>query len=148
VGKGAAKNTQDAFSRYLKRGAPAFVEHAKLSADEVIARIAEAGGLAVLAHPACSDPGLKRVPALVARLADYGLAGLEAFYPTHSQKVSRFLVALAARHDLLLSGGTDYHGDTHSVTPLGGNGKTLRIPHELLQEIKQRLAVNGTSAPA
>ena len=138
--KGRAKNTQDAFSRYLKRGGPAFVEHVKPQADEVINRIAEANGLAILAHPACSDPGLEKIPALVAQLKDYGLAGLEAIYPTHSQKVARFLKALAAQHGLLLSGGTDYHGDTHSVTPLGGNAKTIRIPLQLLHDIKQRLA--------
>lgn len=143
VRKGRAKNSQDAFARYLKRGCPAFVEHVKPPADEVISRLTEANGLAVLAHPACSDPGLEKIPALVARLKDYGLAGLEAFYPTHSQKTCRLLQALAAKHGLLLSGGTDYHGDTHSVTPLGGNTKTIRVPLKLLHDIKQRLAANA-----
>ena len=141
--KGRAKNTQDAFSRYLKRGGPAFVEHVKPQADEVINRITEANGLAILAHPACSDPGLEKIPALVAQLKDYGLAGLEAIYPTHSKKVYRFLQTLAARHGLLLSGGTDYHGDAHSVTPLGGNTKTIRVPFQLLDDIKQRLATSA-----
>ncbi|MFA6499463.1 MAG: PHP domain-containing protein [Desulfurivibrionaceae bacterium] len=140
--KGRAKNTQDAFARYLKRGGPAFVEHVKPQADEVISIIAEANGLAVLAHPACSDPSLEKIPALVAQMKEYGLAGIEAFYPTHSQKVCRLLQALAAQHDLLLSGGTDYHGDKHSVTPLGGNAKTLRVPLQLLHDIKQRLELN------
>ena len=138
--KGRAKNTQDAFSRYLKRGGPAFVEHVKPQAEEVISRITEANGLAILAHPACSDPGLEKIPAFVAQLKDYGLAGLEAIYPTHSQKVCRLLKTLAAQHGLLLSGGTDYHGDAHSVTPLGGNTKTIRVPFQLLDDIKQRLA--------
>ena len=145
VKKGRAKNTQDAFARYLKRGCPAFVEHVKPQADEVISRLTEANGLPVLAHPACSDPGLEKIPALVARLKDYGLAGLEAFYPTHSQKICRLLQALAAKHGLLLSGGTDYHGDAHSVTPLGGNSKTIRVPLKLLHDIKQRLAANAVA---
>lgn len=145
VRKGRAKNTQDAFARYLKRGCPAFVEHVKPQADEVISRLTEANGLPVLAHPACSDPGLEKIPALVARLKDYGLAGLEAFYPTHSQKICRLLQALAAKHGLLLSGGTDYHGDAHSVTPLGGNTKTIRVPLKLLHDIKQRLAANAVA---
>ena len=143
--KGITKNSQEAFSRYLKRGGPAFVEHIKPQADEVIKQITGANGLAVLAHPACSDPGLEKITNLVARLKDYGLAGLEAFYPTHSQKVCRFLQTLAAQHDLLLSGGTDYHGDKHSVTPLGGNSKTIRIPLCLLENIKQRLAAAKTT---
>ena len=145
VRKGRAKNTQDAFARYLKRGCPAFVEHVKPRADEVISRVTEAKGLAVLAHPACSDPGLEKIPTLVTQLKDYGLAGLEAFYPTHSQKICRLLQALAAKHGLLLSGGTDYHGDTHSVTPLGGNTKTIRVPIKLLHDIKQRLATSAVA---
>ncbi|MFH1020453.1 MAG: PHP domain-containing protein [Pseudomonadota bacterium] len=140
VQKGRANNFQDAFSRYLKRGGPAFVEHAKPPAEEVIGIIAEADGLAVLAHPACSDPGLEKIPALVSQLKDFGLAGIETLYPTHSKKVCRFLQTLAAQHGLLISGGTDYHGDTHSVTPLGGNAKTIRVPLQLLHDIKQRLA--------
>ncbi len=144
--KGRAKNTQDAFSRYLKRGCPAFVEHAKPQADEVIRKITGANGLAVLAHPIYSDPTLEKIPALVAQLKDYGLAGLEAIYPTHSKKACRFLHALATRHDLLISGGTDYHGDKRSITPLGGNAKTIRVPLRILQEIKHRLAINAVQA--
>jgi len=141
--KGRAKNTQDAFSRYLKRGCPAFVEHAKPQADEVISQITGANGLAVFAHPVYSDPTLARIPALVAQLKSYGLAGLEAIYPTHSKKACRFLHALATQHGLLLSGGTDYHGDKRSITPLGGNAKTIRVPLQILGEIKQRLAANA-----
>ena len=147
VQKGRAKKIQDAFSLYLKRGAPAFVEHVKPQAAEVISCITEAGGLAVLAHPACSDPGLERIPSLVAQLKDYGLAGIETFYPTHSKKVCRFLQQLAAKHSLLLSGGTDYHGDSHSTTPLGGNAKTMRVPLQLLHDIKQRLASAAVTPP-
>ncbi|HIJ90067.1 MAG: PHP domain-containing protein [Desulfobulbaceae bacterium] len=143
--KGVSQNPQDAFSRYLKRGGPAFVEHAKPQADEAISRINEANGLAVLAHPIYSDPSLEKIPALVAQLKDYGLAGLETFYPTHSKKVCRYLQALAAEHGLLLSGGTDYHGDKHSAPPLGGNAKTIRIPLQLLHDIKTRLASNGVT---
>jgi hypothetical protein len=137
--KGLAKNTQEAFSRFLKHGAPAFVEHVKPRADEVIHRIRKANGLAVLAHPVCSDPTLEKTPALVAQLKDYGLSGLEVFYPAHSKKVYHFLQALAAQHGLLLSGGTDYHGDSHSTTPLGGNTKTIRIPLQILHDLKQGL---------
>jgi hypothetical protein len=101
----------------------------------------------VLAHPIYSDPSLEKIPALVAQLKNYGLSGLEAIYPTHSQKTSRFLRTLAAQHGLLLSGGSDYHGDKHSITPLGGNAKTIRVPLQMLQDIKQRLAANTAARP-
>lgn len=140
VRMGFAQNTQDAFSRYLKRDCPAFVELAKPRADEAINQISKAGGLAVLAHPVYSDPSLGKIHYLVARLKTYGLAGLEAFYPTHSKKVCQLLQTLAKTHGLLISGGTDYHGDKHSTTPLGGNAKSIRVPFKVLEDIKCRLS--------
>ncbi len=141
VKKGICRCPADAFTCYLKRGGPAFVEHERPPAEEVIAEIHRARGLAVLAHPACLDPGLEQIPALVARLKGYGLDGLEAYYPTHSSKVCRALLTLAREEGLLASGGTDFHGDNHSAAPLGGSAKTIRVPQEVWLAISQRLAL-------
>ncbi|MFZ5776082.1 MAG: PHP domain-containing protein [Thermodesulfobacteriota bacterium] len=139
VAKGYAANSQDAFARYLKRGAAAYVEHAKPPTEEVIARITEAGGLPMLAHPASIDPSLNKVPELVASLAALGLAGLEAYYPTHTNTTRRVLQEIAARHQLLVCGGTDFHGKGYSAAPLGGSPKTMRVPIAVWQAIQARL---------
>ena len=139
VAKGYAKNSQEAFATYLKRGGAAFVEHIKPDADEVIARITEAGGLAMLAHPASTDPSLKTIPALVEALAAIGLAGLEAYYPTHSNTTRRLLLEIAATHRLLPCGGTDFHGKGYSAAPLGGSPKTMRVPNSVWHSIRERL---------
>jgi len=133
------QNVQDAFTFYLKRGAPAFVEHERPTADEVIHQIGKAGGLAMLAHPACTDPTLEKIPALTAQLKNMGLAGIEIYYPTHSHKVFLTLQKIASEQDLLPCGGTDFHGDKHSNTPLGGSAKTIRIPAHVWNAIKNRL---------
>lgn len=140
VAKGYAKNSQEAFAIYLKRGGAAFVEHVKPDADEVIARITEAGGLAMLAHPASTDPSLKTVPALVTALAALGLAGIEAYYPTHSNTTRRLLLEIAASLRLLPCGGTDFHGKGYSAAPLGGSPKTMRVPTAVWHAIRERLS--------
>ncbi|MGV1098696.1 PHP domain-containing protein [Thiovibrio sp. JS02] len=139
VKKGICKSAADAFACYLKRGGPAFVEHERPPADEVIREIDRAGGLAMLAHPASLDSSLEKIPSLVAQLKGYGLSGIEAYYPTHSNKVCRVLLALASEQELLPCGGTDFHGDSHSGAPLGGSAKTIRVPQQVWREIMERL---------
>ncbi|HIJ79980.1 MAG: PHP domain-containing protein [Desulfobulbaceae bacterium] len=143
VKKGVVNTFQDAFTGYLKRGCPAFVEHARPQASEVIAQISSAGGLAMLAHPVCIDPSFASIPSLVGNLKQHGLDGLEAYYPSHSNKNTKALKQLADDHNLLVCGGTDFHGNNRSSTPLGGNKKTIRISSEILEKIKQRLDASG-----
>lgn len=143
VTKGFCRDSQEAFVRYLRRGCPAFAEHARPPADEVIHRIRKAGGVAMLAHPACTDPSLEKIPALVARLKEQGLAGVEAFYPTHSNKVCLALQKIAAECGLLVCGGTDFHGDNHSSVPLGGNAKSVRVPLQIWEKIKEILTAGS-----
>jgi len=139
VAKGICRDSQEAFVRYLRRGSPAFVEHARAPADTVIGQIRNAGGIAVLAHPASTDPSLEKIPAIVARLKEYGLAGLEAFYPTHSNKVCRALQKIAADCGLFVCGGSDFHGDNHSSAPLGGSAKSFRVPLRIWEEMREIL---------
>lgn len=143
VAKRICRDNQEAFSRYLRRGGPAFVEHLRPPAPEVIARICAAGGLPMLAHPAAADPTLEKIPAIIARLREHGLAGLEVFYPTHSPRVRCALERIAAENSLLVCGGTDFHGNGQSQVPLGGNAKTMRVPFRVWEEISARLGSAG-----
>ena len=116
VNKGYAFSIGDAFAKYLDRGGAAYVSRERIEADECIALIREAGGLAVLAHPAqcrLDDAGLD---ALVARLKGYGLWGIEAVYGTNSPETTFRHLALAKRFGLYATAGSDFHGtDGHCV---------------------------------
>jgi hypothetical protein len=140
VDRGVVKTADQAFGRYLKKGGLAYAESDKLSAIEVVRTIAGADGIAVLAHPIHADPGLTRLPPLLLALVPAGLAGLEVYYPSHSAAAVRELKQLAARHGLLLTGGSDFHGNSHSGASLGGIGNTLRISYELLAAMKRHPA--------
>jgi predicted metal-dependent phosphoesterase TrpH len=105
VEAGYARSVQDAFDQFLAHGRPAFVERRGASPAEVVALLARAGGIAAVAHP-----GKQRLEATVRALADDGLAAVEVFHPDHDeQDVARYL-QIAKECDLLVTGGSDYHG--------------------------------------
>jgi hypothetical protein len=139
VERGVVKTIQEGFVRFLRRGGSAFVEQERPEADKVIAMIKEAGGIAFLAHPGSLDPSMKTLPGLINELKNFGLAGIEAYYPSHSPSTSRFLKKLAGELNLLISGGTDFHGEFGSNTPLGGSAATVTVPPEIWETMKNLL---------
>lgn len=106
----------DAFRRYLGRGRPAFVPRPKLQLAEANRIIAEAGGVAVLAHPAKIGSWEKVREAIAC-----GVQGVEVFHTDHSERDTESLLAFAQEHALLVTGGTDSHGPRSDLaTPIGG----------------------------
>ena len=141
VQKGYASSIQDAFDRFLKKDAAAYVEKARLSPADSIALIHEAGGVAVLAHPyQLKLSSYDHVEELVGELAQLGLDGVEAVYSRHNAAQRTSYAEIAMRHGLLVTGGSDYHGsykpDIDIVTGLGD----LEVPYELLEAVKARAA--------
>lgn len=138
VQRGVVKTMSQAFEQFLRKGTAAYVSRFAYSAAEAVALIHQAGGLAVLAHPAQNDPELIRLPAVLADLVPAGLDGIELYYPTHSHKVKKKLRALAGEYDLILTGGSDYHGEVRPGTTLAGGGNIF-VPPELVEKMKDRL---------
>jgi len=144
IEKGYVTSIQEAFDRFLKKDAAAYVEKARLSPAESIALIHDAGGVAVLAHPyQLMLPSHEEVDQLVGELAGLGLDGIEAVYSRHSVSERASYSEIAARHGLLVTGGSDYHGsykpDISIVTGLGD----LDVPYELLEMLKARAAARS-----
>ena len=141
VQKGYASSIQDAFDRFLKKDAAAYVEKARLTPADSIALIHQAGGVAVLAHPyQLNLSSYKEAEELIGQLAQLGLDGLEAVYSRHDAAQRTRYAEIASRHGLLVTGGSDYHGsykpDIEIVTGLGD----LEVPYELLEAVKARAA--------
>ena len=102
--------------------------------------IAEAGGLAVLAHPAYM--GITSPDALAAaldRLKQAGLAGIEAYYTSHTDDETRLYLEMAKRFDLLVTGGTDFHGEIRPGVALGWGDGSLRVPYVLFERLREAL---------
>ncbi len=103
---GHVASREEAFARYLADGGPAYIPRLRLSLSEAIAWIHVSGGAAVLAHPFHLAVDIE---ALLPTLLEAGLDGLEAFYPDHDATFTARMVALARRHDLIVTGGSDFH---------------------------------------
>lgn len=136
IGRGYVKTGREAFDRYLKKGAPAHVEKFRFPIPEAIGIIAAAGGIPVLAHPttiACGAGGLRK---LVADMVDCGLRGIEVHYPDHTPSQVRRFRQIARHYDLLITGGSDFHGSNIPGLELGTGRGSLRVPGILLEGLK------------
>jgi len=144
VERGYANSIQDAFNRFLGKGAAAYVEKARLSPAASIALIHEAGGVAVLAHPyQLKLASLEEVERLIVELAALGLDGIEAIYSRHSEDERRTYAQMARRHGLLVTGGSDYHGTYKPDLSIVRGKGDLAVPYELLDEIRRRAAARS-----
>lgn len=101
------------FDYYLGQNGVAYVPHQEIETAEAIRLILKAGGIPVLAHP-----GRNGSEALIFQLTEYGLKGLEVYYPAHTQEMIDFYLGLARRYRLYATGGSDFHGD-HSHAVMG-----------------------------
>ena len=112
---GYVQSRDEAFTRFLEFGGAAYVPRFGASPSEVIAVIHDAGGIASIAHP-----GLNARDELIAPLADAGLDAIEARHSDHDPATEARYRALAADLGLLVTGGSDFHGDSgHRVSRLG-----------------------------
>lgn len=105
VKKRYARNVREAFDKYLAQGRPAYLPKFKISPEEGIALARRAGGVTVLAHPAVYP-----FPIDLEGLIAAGLHGLETTYPGWDHSTSNYWRAIAKQHNLLETGGSDYHG--------------------------------------
>lgn len=114
IDAGHVGSMQEAFDRFLATGQPAFVPRVGPSPVEVVAAIHAARGVASMAHP-----GVTRQPQLVEPLAAAGLDAIEVYHSDHTSEMQEDALASARRLKLLVSGGSDHHGEDDR-RPLGG----------------------------
>lgn len=137
--EGYVKSRQDAFAQYLGDHTKYFVPREKVTPIQAVELILHAGGIPILAHPPLYHMGNDRLDALTASLKAAGLMGIETFYSTYTNQDIRDMRRLAVKYDLLLSGGSDFHGENKPGLDLGcGYGK-LFIPEDVLDNIKNCL---------
>lgn len=108
VERGAVNNKEEAFSRFIGDRRPADVPKARTPAADIIALVHDLGGVVILAHP-----GLSVSDSAIQALVDVGLDGVEVFHPSHQPPQIEHLTELADRLDLLMSGGSDSHGEEY-----------------------------------
>ncbi len=105
VKAGYVDTLQDAFDQYLANDAPAYVGRERMSPEEAVELIRSAGGVAVMAHPGRVKTG----ETVLRRLAAFGVDGVELYHPNNDETVRAYISAIAAEHNLITTGGSDFH---------------------------------------
>ena len=123
---GHCRSLDEAFERFLKKNRPAWVPKAKMSAQEAIDLIHQAGGLAVMAHP-----GLNRSDQTIPAIVAAGLDGIECFHTKHPPATAEHYLALACQHNLLVTGGSDCHGLSKGKPLIG----TVRLDYQYVEKL-------------
>lgn len=133
---GHVTSHDEAFERYL---IPNNIDKRFFPIDEAIALIHDAGGVAVLAHPPYVTRNHAELEALVETFVALGLDGLEAYNNGVNQDGVYWLISLARRHNLIVTGGSDFHGSEGSTIAIGCGVGRLRIPYGCVDEIRAAL---------
>ena len=102
-----------------------------MTASQAIELIHEAGGLSVIAHP-----GLYHRDEVISSLAAVGMDGIECFYTRHSTPMTEHYLMLAEQHGLLVTGGSDCHGDNKGRPLIGG----IKLPYFYVEKMKLALS--------
>ena len=114
VRSGMVRSVQAAFDQLLSHGMPGYAPSHHITPLEAIEVVRRSGGIPVLAHP-----GRLKDDAILARLAEHDLAGLEVFYPTHSSQQTAHFRALAARYGWVMTAGSDFHDERWNARGVG-----------------------------
>lgn len=134
---GYIQSMKEAFNRYVGDHCPCYVPREKVTPVQAVKLILEAEGIPVLAHPILYHMSDERLDTLTAELKAAGLAALEAIYSTYKPHEERQVRALAKKYDLLLSGGSDFHGSNKPGLDLGTGCGNLYVPYEILENLKE-----------
>lgn len=143
VKKGYVGSADEAFARLLGKNGKAYVSRKRPSYREAIETVLQSGGVPVLAHPHTAGcKGLSQLKSLIETLADCGLMGIETLYPEAPANLEGFCKEIASRRNLVLTGGTDFHGLVKPHIEMGFGRGTLRVPlqwAEILNKAIQRV---------
>ena len=138
MAKGYVESIGEAFEQYIGDNGRAFVPRTLLSPEEGIRLLAEAGATVSLAHPFLqSDMTEERLDGLLANFRAWGMAALETYHSSHSDQEIRQCLRLTAKHGLLSTGGSDYHGLTKPGVHLGVGRGGMRVPVRVLELLEE-----------
>lgn len=141
VEHGFIKDRDTVFRKYLGDNCRCYVPREKITPFEAIDLIRLGGGLSFFAHPVLCHMNHDRLRFFVRDLKEAGLTGMEAIYSMNTPGDERNMKKLANEFDLLISGGSDFHGENKPYIHLGTGKGNLRIPESILDHIKPKRGI-------
>ncbi|HCL02416.1 MAG TPA: PHP domain-containing protein [Lachnoclostridium phytofermentans] len=136
---GYAKDNNEAFLKYLGYDTKYYVPRNYLTPKDAISLVLQAGGIPVLAHPLLYHLSLEELDVLISELKSYGLVGLETIYSTNTGFDEGIIRRYVNKYELLMTGGSDFHGSNKPRIELGSGMGNLKIPYQLVTKLKSYL---------
>jgi predicted metal-dependent phosphoesterase TrpH len=134
---GYVGSLQEAFDKYLGYQRPGYVSKFRFPPETALAMIKEAKGIPILAHPFTLNLGSAfALKNLIIELKEQGLAGLEVYYSEHTPEQEALYLKLARELDLLVTGGSDYHGQNKPEITLGSMASQKKLTYDLVEALK------------
>lgn len=134
--KAYVHSTAEAFTKYIGKGGKAYVPKKSVSPHEAVRALADAGAMVFIAHPLLENTMPRDwLSQKIADLKKDGVCGLEAWHGAQTEKECAIVEDLATKHDLLISGGSDYHGLAKYGFNLGYAQGNRPIPDEIYNNL-------------
>ncbi len=134
--KGYVKSKQEAFDKYLDKSAPCYVSKERLSLEESVKSIKMAGGIPVLAHPIqLKLKNEKEYREIFEYIKNQGVIGIEAYTNQQTDEENKLFYSIAKDLNMLITGGSDFHGTNKPDVELGNFGSDVKI--DFIELIKQ-----------
>lgn len=143
--KGVVNSLEEAFTHFLGSTGQAYIPKVKLTPGQAISALKHDQATVILAHPYSLHLEATELASELSRLKGLGLDGLEVYYPEHTLEQTRLFARLAREQDLLISGGSDFHGQIKPDIELGRGRGNLDLPYTLLEDIKMARRKQGLS---
>lgn len=138
VKKGVVKGLDQAFHRFLKKGGPAYVNKFRPTPEQAMEWILEAEGVPVLAHPfTLYIKKSKDLEIIMTKWKGFGLKGIEVYYPEHTPSQEQMYQNLAQRLELVITGGSDFHGLNKPDVDLGTGYGDMKVPYACVESLKK-----------
>lgn len=136
--KGFVASIDEAFDRYIGTHGPGYVGKYRIPCEDAVGLIRGAGGIPVLAHPGLLKPDTEApFDRMISMLKEMGIEGIEVYYPEHSVSQTEYYSDIARRYDLMITGGSDFHGAIKPDIPLGG-GEGFQVPFIVYEQLRRR----------
>lgn len=137
VKHGYANNINEVFKKYLVKGKPGYVKKERIRIEDAISLVKGAGGISIIAHPVSLNyRNMTEFENILKGFVEAGVDGIEVYSSMHKpSEISDFL-DLAVKYNLIISGGSDYHGDKDEK--IGYYLPSKPIPYEIYDRIKSR----------
>jgi hypothetical protein len=136
VRRGYVNSVSEAFDRYLADDAPAYIPRFLPSPAEAIGLIRQIGGIPVLAHPVYTSRLKEPFEQVCETLKGLGLLGIEAIYSSHNRRQTDRYRSISSNQGLLVTGGSDFHGEAKPNLLVGTGYGNLAVPSDLLEPMR------------